>query len=361
MNRKIGLLLFCLVSFLIQNSEGAAPLRKFEVRNAAGRLAVCNDGSPAIYYFRPGSGNRTNTWLIYLGGGGFCYSAQSCNQRMITDPQLMSSNGYPSSLDIKGILSTVAAENPDFFNANHVVIPYLSSDFWSGNRPASQVNGGHQFRGIRIFRAIINDLQNQIVPGQPNLFSARKILLAGTSAGGIGVMVHLDWLAARLPHASVKGVNDAGWFPETFPFSPDFPSLSLFLRYARIFWNGSVDASCAAANPASRQRCYLSPVYPHLQSPLFVQMSQFDTVVLGALGVRFPFNTFERNVANLIGSSVRSSLVPVEAAFSPRTPTHGLLHSQNFTGIRIHGVTLRMVLGNWFLQRNGRIKVIQAP
>lgn len=174
-------------------------------------------------------------------------------------------------------------------------------------------------------------------------------------------MVHLDWLAGRLPHASVKGVNDAGWFPETFPFSPDFPSLSLFLRYARIFWNGSVDASCAAANRSARQRCYLSPVYPHLQSPLFVQMSQFDTVVLGALGVSFPFNVFERSVANLIGSSVRSSLQPVQAAFSPRTPTHGLLHSQKFTQLRITGVSLRMALGNWFLERNGRIKVIQAP
>ena len=28
--------------------------------------AVCNDGSPAAYYFAPGSGDGANTWLVFL-------------------------------------------------------------------------------------------------------------------------------------------------------------------------------------------------------------------------------------------------------------------------------------------------------
>lgn len=32
------------------------------------RDAVCNDGSPAGYYFAPGSGDGVNLWLIYLEG-----------------------------------------------------------------------------------------------------------------------------------------------------------------------------------------------------------------------------------------------------------------------------------------------------
>ena len=32
------------------------------------RDAVCNDGSPAGYYYAPGSGDGVNLWLIYLEG-----------------------------------------------------------------------------------------------------------------------------------------------------------------------------------------------------------------------------------------------------------------------------------------------------
>lgn len=37
------------------------------------QLAVCNDGSPAAYYFAPGSGDGANTWLVYLEGAMFCW------------------------------------------------------------------------------------------------------------------------------------------------------------------------------------------------------------------------------------------------------------------------------------------------
>jgi len=35
--------------------------------------AVCNDGSPAVYYFRPGYGSGSSVFTIYLEGGGVCY------------------------------------------------------------------------------------------------------------------------------------------------------------------------------------------------------------------------------------------------------------------------------------------------
>ena len=31
-------------------------------------LATCNDGSPAGYYFAPGSGSSSNLWVVYLEG-----------------------------------------------------------------------------------------------------------------------------------------------------------------------------------------------------------------------------------------------------------------------------------------------------
>jgi hypothetical protein len=54
-------------------------------------LAVCNDGSPAAYFFAPGSGDGANTWLVYLEGAMFCWDETSCNLRFKSLPFYMSS------------------------------------------------------------------------------------------------------------------------------------------------------------------------------------------------------------------------------------------------------------------------------
>src|SRR5262245_4669010 len=88
-------LLLSLLLMAVTASVHAAPLQKFTVRNAATRHAVCNDGSPAIYYFRPGTGTGVNRWVIFLGGGGFCYSVTACQLREILNPELMTSSDKP--------------------------------------------------------------------------------------------------------------------------------------------------------------------------------------------------------------------------------------------------------------------------
>lgn len=54
---------------------------------------TCNDGSPIGYYKRLNS--HSKSWIIYLQGGGFCGSEESCQQRWQRSPQLMSSNYWP--------------------------------------------------------------------------------------------------------------------------------------------------------------------------------------------------------------------------------------------------------------------------
>ncbi|MGD8210079.1 MAG: pectin acetylesterase-family hydrolase [Desulfobacterales bacterium] len=34
--------------------------------------ATCNDGSPGIFYVRPGAGEDANKWIIHTQGGGSC-------------------------------------------------------------------------------------------------------------------------------------------------------------------------------------------------------------------------------------------------------------------------------------------------
>jgi hypothetical protein len=338
------------------SSAQAAPLQEYTVRDAAHRNALCNDGSPAVYYFRAGSGEGVNRWVIFLAGGGFCFSVETCILRQILNPELMTSMDKPPTVQADGLLSDVQAQNPDFYNANHVAIVYCSSDLWSGNRPQSDGTGGYAFRGWTMFRAVVADLKNRA--SGPNLKVATEVLLAGTSAGGDGVMVHLDWLASQLHGAKVRGLNDAGWIPEanTVPIKP---TMNEILGEAVPLWNGKPDVSCVKANPTAKGRCYLSFVYPYLSTPLFVQESQWDSWVLGLVGISYPFDAIEQQVANAYAGAVRNSLVPVDAAFSPRTFTHGLAPYTKFNSQKVNGVTLRSALANWFFDRPGPVKVIK--
>ena len=347
--------LVCVIVFVLNSVAGAVPLKKITVPNASARQAVCNDGSPAVYYFRQGTGSGSNNWIVFLAGGGFCYSVESCHERMLDTPELMTSKGKPATFVGNGILSDLAAQNPDFFNANHVAIPYCSSDLWSGDREKSSATGGYKFRGLKIVRAIINDLRRA---GNNPLFNAKRILFSGTSAGGIGVMVHLDWLAAQFPAAEVRGVNDAGWTPAQILDLP-IPGTAFPIQQALQLWNGKPDASCVQANPSRKFVCYSSAVYPDLSTPLMVQMSQYDPVFLAALGVKYPFDPNEQVIADLFASAVRDSLSNVDAALSPRTNTHGILPYRLFRGLKVNGFSLQQLLGNWFFGRPGPIKQIK--
>ena len=43
--------------------------------------ALCNDGTPAAYYFRPATAPSSDVWLVFLESGGWCYSADTCSRR----------------------------------------------------------------------------------------------------------------------------------------------------------------------------------------------------------------------------------------------------------------------------------------
>lgn len=56
---------------------------------------TCNDGSQIGYYMR--LNNHSKNWIIYLQGGGFCGSVESCQLRWQWTPHLMSSKSWPKT------------------------------------------------------------------------------------------------------------------------------------------------------------------------------------------------------------------------------------------------------------------------
>ena len=135
------------------------------VKDAVSRGAVCNDGSPAKYYFRdcprPASecAGWSADWLVLFAGGDSsdaCYDDASCTARQLNTPDKMSSTKFNATLSPKGIFSTSGEENPNFYGFRTVFVPYCSSDLWLGNRiEASTLS----FRGRAIVVAVLEDLK----------------------------------------------------------------------------------------------------------------------------------------------------------------------------------------------------------
>ena len=195
--------------------------------------ALCNDGSNAVFFFRPYVGEENkDRWLINLNGGGGCGSGQSCADRWCWCRDTEGPNGCPfagattnfsmsnmvtdsrGSIDDGGIFLRGDAARPNpMGNWNHVRVVYCSSDAWAGTRRDSPLDAVHpktgeavryaiHFLGARIIDATLATLRRDGVPaldytfgagGQlPDLDDATQVVLSGDSAGGSGVITQLD-------------------------------------------------------------------------------------------------------------------------------------------------------------------------
>ena len=215
------------------------PLQRHTIDLAKFPDAQCNDGTAAVFYFRPYSGaaNR-DKWVLQLQGGGGCGSGDACAARWCSvDDNFgmtqMTANVAPAqSINGLGILARApevpeAVDNPHG-NYNHVFLRYCSSDAWAGTRRDASFVAAHphtlqpvnmraHFLGSKILDAAIATLRQDGVSalqyaygqptGMPDLDQAEEVLLAGASAGGGGVTNNLDRLrdALRASNARCQG------------------------------------------------------------------------------------------------------------------------------------------------------------
>ena len=92
----------------------------------------------------------------------------------------------------KGILDSSSSSNP-FRNYTHAVVPYCSGDLYSGTGNAQAVH----FSGHRIVSAALAFVLERMEQSASSTgpFALDELILAGGSAGGIGTLISLDWVA----------------------------------------------------------------------------------------------------------------------------------------------------------------------
>ena len=185
-------------------------VKYYKIENAAKYGAVCIDGSIPGYYLREGKKSGASKWIIHLHGGAWCYDPETCFRRSFSI--LGSSNNWSAeniTNFFQGILSTNKEVNPWFSDWNVVVQSYCDGGLFSGRRKKPFLYRGRKlyFRGRQILKAMVASLKGR------NLQRASDIILSGTSAGGLAVLLQGDYLRHKLPNtALVRGLVDAGFF-----------------------------------------------------------------------------------------------------------------------------------------------------
>eukprot|EP01116_Phalansterium_solitarium_P022130 TRINITY_DN7194_c0_g1_i1.p1 TRINITY_DN7194_c0_g1~~TRINITY_DN7194_c0_g1_i1.p1 ORF type:complete len:417 (-),score=140.35 TRINITY_DN7194_c0_g1_i1:98-1348(-) len=240
--------------------------------------AVCLDGTPGGYYFKPGSGADANNWVIWFQGGGWCYEEADCWQRSKT--ALGSSKSWAQTTTcIGGALSCSCSDNPLFCNYNMVLLQYCDGNSFSGNRAEPIVYNGDQiyFRGHSVLEAVLQDLATL-----PNWNQANKVLLSGCSAGGLSTFLHADFVGTQLP-ASVQrygAMPESGFFllhdsVENVPVYPNEMQYIFTLSNA----TAGVNPNCIAAvtNVSNQWTCNFAEMsYAYTKVPFFPLNSLYD-------------------------------------------------------------------------------------
>ena len=306
------LILHCIV-------EGDTVLRKMYMSDTE---AVCNDNSRATFYIKSQS---TKKWIMFFESGGFCASFEDCNKRYLNEnsTMLMTSNTLPDEVTGRDLLSASKSENPTFSEYTHVLVPYCSSDLWLGfkTNPSGQfrfVNDpsvdNFSFRGQTIFRSVFMDLLQQY-----NLSDAEEIILSGSSAGGIGVLNHADWVLNKIIksgglNAKLFSIVESAWFID-FQGSLQAKVQTGFASFANITSPACMDFShghtcCPSAS------CMISRGYYPTSVPTLFVSSMYDIFMFGDVLKRLEDGgkTMTENsadylsVVNMYGGAMNESL-----------------------------------------------------
>ena len=324
------------------------------------RQAVCNDGSQGAFWFAPArSPEFANVWVVYLQGGMWCYSQQTCEQRSQQTPFLVSSVGLEHSVSMSGVFDTDPRRNP-LAAANKVYVAYCSSDAWAGDAGPDSNPMGWQFRGQRIVNATFHTLVEQHGLGT---LPKTKVVFGGCSAGSRGAMFNLDVVTnAVVPRGvEVVGLLDSPLWVDVQPFgdNPNVMPLENETQLIVPYINPSLvlDPDCVATYPGDENWKCLYGQYrlPFLKTPYLLSASQFDKYQLSYNEAASPPYTGDAlTYADGFQSTVRGVLAGLptpqqagSAVFSTACFKHCTSDIGDFWGVKIGHISLKTWMAAW--------------
>lgn len=327
--------------------------------------ARCLDGSAAGYYYH--FNEKSTRFVFFLEGGGYCLTEEACKSRTSTD--FGSSKAWPASIPDRAdsdIISVDPTLNPDFYDDNHIWVPYCSGDVYSGTRKvATEDTWGLYFAGHQIIEAIIADLRVQ-----NHLDEATEIIVGGISAGGIGTLNNVDYIAEAFPHATVTGYLNGGWFIPVedygqFDGTSDESVMGKTIATAQALYDPFVDETCRAIYGPMPVFCILGPiVQPFLRSRIFVAEMIFDAEqIFIEHGTPAVENSTVAAYIGFFGEAMSTSTLYALPVNSGVTQSTGLYlasclgHYVDWNLIEVESQSLQTTFHNWYFKTAGNAHV----
>ncbi|TGZ73952.1 hypothetical protein CRM22_001219 [Opisthorchis felineus] len=316
--------------------------------------ALCNDGTQAGYYFRRSKRGNSQNWLIFLEGGWYCFDNITCQLRESSTFSLFSSSSWPQQRPFDGILSSNPNVNPIYHEYNSVFIPYCSSDLWTGRRVNQ--TGDFYFHGSRILQAVTDSLP------WGNTKDIHRVVFAGSSAGGIGVLMNIDRLRRRIVTKIgrpilVSGIVDSAWFIHIPAYRPSACS-NIFecpaeegIHRGMRYWKAHIPKSCRKHQQREeRWKCFLAPfMYQYIKTPVYIVQSLFDEAQMQMSKVPLlTGGTYGKwTYIQKLGKQVAQSLQNIKGVFAPSCIDHEILTKNNWVHKAIGNTGLVDALLAW--------------
>lgn len=263
------------------------------------------------------------------------------------------------------------SSNPVFCDYNLVYVPYCTGDVHSGQQRAFPSPAlPFYFSGHLNIVTIVDHLLNTT-----SLGSAQRVMVSGSSAGGLGTFVNVDYIASRLPASTnVMGNPQGGYFfPAVVPypeftagfFGPPFAGQNATV-FTDIF-NAYGNAECIDAHGPA----YCASVfgwYPYIKTPLFITENAADSnqifVELEApMANTTTVNAFVQYFAQAMRANLTSQVAakPGDGLFVPGCLAHTENTAFQSTGTLIKGVSIQAALSHWYTgQGNAPTRLMDA-
>ena len=276
---------FHILLLALQVSATPDGYTKLLLHDAVAEGAVCLDGSPVPLYVRPGVGDKAANFVIFWEGGGWCESDADCASRSQT--ALGSSTFNITTFAARDLLQANCTVNPLFCDWSVAYGAYVDGASRAGDVAEPVVVGDKTiyYRGARVLAATLAALlaSGGVGAGMPSLAKAPRVLISGSSAGGLTTFLHADGIAAAVhavnPTADVRAVPEVGFFIDGESIWQRRRIMTeVFARVAAFQNVSAVNAGCVAATPADRRwQCFMAQyTLPFITTPTFVVNSQHD-------------------------------------------------------------------------------------
>jgi len=335
--------------------------------DAEANKLLCNDGSPAGYYIRPAPEDADqrakDRWIFYLEGGGWCWNVTQCFIRIIGngDTWLASSVNWPPAHTFNGGIFQMT--DTPWEDANLVYVPYCSSDAHMGDTEVEfPFYGVQQFRGRRLAREAVK----RLVGMKEN----QEVIFGGTSAGGRGSMVLVDFIQELVHESStIYGLHDSGAYQDIEPHISGYYPFGSQCHDAYHMFSPPISAQCSAVHgPDNLYKCVCGEyMLPHVMTPSQVIIHQYDLYqLIMDIGHEPQFWTEDmcRYAEDPFRVGMLSTVEDIwenenHIVFAPACYEHGLLIGERFQNIKVGGVSAQEQLLAW-LEDQTRLRAVST-